>query len=378
MGILSTPDFDPTKEIYEMTTFSQCRWGILGTASIAQKNWHAIFHAENAQLVAVASREARRAQAFIDACQSQVPHETPPLAVGSYDELLKSDRVDAIYIPLPTGIRKEWVVRAAKAGKHVLVEKPCAVNATDLAEMIEACRENRVQFMDGVMFMHSQRMDALRQVIHEQRALGDVLRIATQFSFHAPDRFLQENIRVSSELEPLGCLGDLGWYTIRIILWLMDYQMPRRVQGRLIAQSRRPDSSHDVPLAFSADLDFDQGVTASFYCSFQTEHQQWVSVSGTKGHLRIDDFVLPFFGSELSFEVLNSAFQASGCMFNMEPHRRQKVVAEYSNNHVSAQETRMIQTFSDLVLRREISDHWPQIALQTQQVMDECLASAKK
>ncbi len=359
-----------------MTAVSKCRWGILGTASIAQKNWHAIRNAENAELVAVASRQESKAQAFIDACQQQVPFPVAPRAVGSYEALLASDQVDAVYIPLPTGIRKEWVVRAAQAKKHVLVEKPCAVNAADLAEMIDACRANQVQFMDGVMFMHSQRLPAMRAVISEQQALGRLRRIATQFSFYAPDAFMRENIRVSSELEPLGCLGDLGWYTIRIILWTLHYEMPKQIRARMIAQSRRPDSPQDVPMAISAEMDFADGVTASFYCSFQAEHQQWVSVSGTEGHLRIDDFVLPYFGSELSFEVCNAAFRATGCQFNMEPHRRQYSVAEYSNNHPNAQETRMIRTFSDLVLSKKVDDHWPQIALKTQQVMDACLASA--
>lgn len=355
---------------------SQCRWGILGTASIAQKNWHAIRNADNARLVAVASRQVSKAQAFIDACQHQVAFDQAPSAIGSYEALLQSDQVDAVYIPLPTGIRKEWVIRAAEARKHVLVEKPCAVNAADLTEMVDACRANQVQFMDGVMFMHSQRLPAVRTVISEQRSLGKLCRIATQFSFHAPEAFMRENIRVSSDLEPLGCLGDLGWYTIRIILWTLQYEMPTQIRARMIAQSRRPDSPHDVPMALSAEMDFADGVTASFYCSFQAEHQQWVSISGTEGHLRVDDFVLPFYGSELSFEVCNAAFCATGCQFNMEPHRRQHAVSEYSNNHPNAQETRMIRKFSDCVLNKMIDDHWPQIALKTQQVMDACLTSA--
>ena len=68
-----------------------------------------------------------------------------------------------VYIPLPTGIRKEWVLRAARAGKHVVCEKPCAVSVRDLVEMLEACRRHRVQFMDGVMFMHSRRLELMRK-----------------------------------------------------------------------------------------------------------------------------------------------------------------------------------------------------------------------
>src|SRR6476659_9732877 len=106
-----------------------CRWGILGAANIARKNWKAIRLAENATLTAVASREPSRAKAWLDANQAECPFPTSPAAC-SYEDLLKRPDVDAVYIPLPTGIRREWVVKAANAGKHILCEKPCGPNAT--------------------------------------------------------------------------------------------------------------------------------------------------------------------------------------------------------------------------------------------------------
>ena len=110
---------------------STCRWGILGTANIARKNWRAIRNSGNSTLTAVASRDAAKARKFIDECQADVPFPTAPVPCG-YDELLARKDVDAVYIPLPTGIRREWVVKAAMAGKHVLCEKPCGVNAADV------------------------------------------------------------------------------------------------------------------------------------------------------------------------------------------------------------------------------------------------------
>src|SRR6266550_2157046 len=93
-----------------------CRWGILGTANIARKNWLAIRNAGNSTLVAVASRDLGRARQFIADCQAAAPLTSVPAACGSYGELLDRRDVDAVYIPLPTGIRKEWVLRAAEAG----------------------------------------------------------------------------------------------------------------------------------------------------------------------------------------------------------------------------------------------------------------------
>src|SRR5438105_2549730 len=127
------------------------RWGILGTAQIARKNWRAIHDSGNSTIVAVASRDLERSRRFIAECQAEVAFETVPEAYGSYEELLASQAVDAVYIPLPTGLRKEWVLRAAEAGKHIVCEKPCAVSVADLREMLDACRRHRVQFMDGVM-----------------------------------------------------------------------------------------------------------------------------------------------------------------------------------------------------------------------------------
>src|SRR5262249_18689447 len=100
-----------------------CRWGVLGTANIARKNWKAIRNAGNSAVVAVASRDAGRARRFIDECQAEAPLAPAPVACGSYGELLARPDIDAVYIPLPTGVRKEWVMRAAAAGKHVLCEK---------------------------------------------------------------------------------------------------------------------------------------------------------------------------------------------------------------------------------------------------------------
>lgn len=353
-----------------------CRWGLLSTADIAKKNWKAITLSGNGRVAAVASRSVEKAQQFITECSQSCYVEEAPVALGSYDELLASGDIDAVYVPLPTGLRKEWVIKAAQAGKHVMCEKPCAIDAGDLQEMIDACSENNVQFMDGVMFMHNKRMEKMRDCI-EAGDLGDLRRIAAQFSFCAPEDFLSGNIRVNSELEPQGCLGDLGWYTIRFTLWAMNYEMPVSVTGRTIADHGSGDSPDKVPTEFSGELIFPSGVTASFYNSFRTEHQQWVNISGTKGNLTISDFVLPFCGNEQYFEVSNPVFAANGCDFVMERHSTRHSVAEYANSAPDAQETNLFRTFSDLALSGSPDSHWPEISMLTQRVMDAALHSAR-
>jgi predicted dehydrogenase len=209
----------------------QCRWGILGAATIARKNWQSIRDAGNATLVAVASRDAQRSAQFVAECQRKVPFPQPPAALGSYEELIARPDIDAIYLPLPTGLRKDWAIRAANAGKHVMVEKPVGATVADAEAILAACERNRVQFMDGVMFNHSRRLAEMRQVLDDGKSVGEIRRIATQFSFLGNDDFFRGNIRVDSNLEPLGCLGDLGWYCVRFSLWAMRYQMPRSASG---------------------------------------------------------------------------------------------------------------------------------------------------
>ena len=354
-----------------------CRWGILGTATIARKNWKAIWNAENATLSAVASRDLIRAQELVDECQREAPFETAPRA-SSYDKLLASDDVDAVYIPLPTGIRGEWVVRAAEAGKHVVCEKPCARSADDLQRMLDACRASNVQFMDGVMFMHSARIERLRKTLDDSESVGAIRRVATHFTFAAPDDWFDSNIRTDPALEPYGCLGDLGWYCIRLTLWAMKFEMPTSVVAHLLGKSARSSDASPVPIEFSAELFFPGGVTAAFYCSFRTQQQQLVHISGSKGYACLDDFVLPFDRDELTYEVCRQQYQIEGCEFKMQPHKRLEAVAEHGSGTPNAQETNLIRNFSKLALSGTPDPSWGKIALQTQRVMDACYESAIK
>ncbi len=349
-----------------------CRWGILGSAGIARKNWQAIRHSGNGRLVAVASRSEEKAAAFISECQAQVPHDPSPHPVGGYAELLARDDIDAVYIPLPTGLRKEWVLAAAAAGKHVLCEKPCGVDADDVREITEACAKAGVQFMDGVMFMHNDRLATLRRELDAGEAVGAIKRIATQFSFLAPDEFFADNIRADPGLEPLGSLGDLGWYNARIILWTLGYRMPLSVSARMIREHR------GVPVSLSAELVFSEGVTASLYCSFEVEHQQWVDISGTQGRIVVSDFVLPYHGPEIGFDIEQARFEVDGCHFRMERHSRRVATHESSDSHPTAQETKLFRHFGEIVLGGKIDPHWPEISLKTQQVLDACLRSARE
>ena len=364
-----------------MNDTGMCRWGIMSTAQIANKNWQAIKMSGNGVVAAIASRSEEKARAFIDTCQATVPFEETPRALGSYDALLEDGGVDAVYIPLPTGMRKDLVIRAAQAGKHVMCEKPCAGSAEDLESMIAACKENGVQFMDGVMYMHGNRLPEIRKAL-DSGEIGTIKRIAAQFSFCAGDDFRSSNIRTDSRMEPHGCLGDLGWYTLRFALLVMNGELPASVTARMLSSHKGDGSPDAVPMEFSAELHFASGVTATSYNSFETAHQQWANISGTEGHLHVKDFVLPYYNSDQAepsshFRVVKSEFKEVGCDFAMHENSRTVSVPEHGNSHEHAQEVNLFRNFATIVNSGQLDDSWPDWALKTQRLLDACWKSAR-
>ncbi len=359
-----------------MADNSICRWGIMSTATIGRKNWQAIKLSGNGKVVAVASRSAASAQSYIDEVQALCPFEEKPVAIEGYENLLARDDIDAVYVPLPTGMREEWVTKAAKAGKHVMCEKPCACDSEQLKSMIDACHENNVQFMDGVMYVHGKRLSRMRELLDSGK-LGDLRRITTQFSFCGDESFQAGDIRTDSRLEPLGALGDLGWYTIRFALFVMNFEMPSQVTARFINQFQRDDSPAPVPMEIEYQLEFPGGVTASMYNSFRTGHQQFAHVSGTKGHFMVSDYVLPYAGDQSSFQVNHPDFVVNGCDFEMHQNGETTTIEEPGNSAVDSQETNLYRNFADLVLAGKLDPFWPSASLKTQSIMDAVVESAR-
>lgn len=343
------------------------RIGFLSTAGIGKKNWKAILNSGNCVVSAVASRDGQKSRDFIRECQDVNSFDIIPDALGSYDSLIASPDVDAVYIPLPTALRLEWVQRAAAAGKHVLCEKPCAINATDLAEMIADCLKCGVQFLDGVMFMHSPRLAKIREVLDDAQSVGEIRRISSAFSFYVGGNFFNDNIRVNPALEPAGCLGDLGWYSIRFALWTMNWRMPLEVSGKILSHS-----GTSAPTEFSATLFYPGGVSVEFYCSFLAAKQQWVHVSGQKGWLRVPGFVHPLNGYEPAFEV-NDAEVVTTAAVKCPPG-----ADPMGFGHATAQDTQMWRNFANQIFSGQLNYAWPMWALQTQRVMDACLEAARQ
>jgi predicted dehydrogenase len=232
--------------------------------------------------------------------------------------------------------------------------------------MLSACAKNKVQFMDGVMFMHSPRLEKIREVLDDQKSVGEIRRISSNFSFYPGENFFRDNIRVDAALEPAGCLGDLGWYSIRFALWTLNWQLPREVTGKILSQSATA-----APTEFSAELIYDGGVSVEFYCSFLTGRQQWVHVSGQQGWLRVPGFVHPLDSYEPAFEVNEKIVRTESavkCPPGVDP---------FPQGHATAQDARMFRNFANQIFSGKLNGDWPLWALQTQKVLDACLEAAR-
>ncbi|GJV83642.1 uncharacterized oxidoreductase [Tanacetum coccineum] len=123
----------------------------------------------------------------------------------------------------------QWVVLAAQKKKHILLEKPFALNVGELDIILEACESSGVQFMDPTMWMHHLRTTKMKEFISDQQKFGQIKSVHNTFSYIGDENFQKNNICVNPNLDSLRALGDAGWYSIRAILWAHDYELPNTV-----------------------------------------------------------------------------------------------------------------------------------------------------
>jgi predicted dehydrogenase len=246
------------------------RWGVLSTARIGVgKVIPGMQKGAFCEVTAVASRDLERARSV--AAEIGIPK-----AYGSYEELLKDPDIDAVYIPLPNHLHAPWTMAAARSGKHVLCEKPLALNSAEAAEMVEACRRAKVRLMEAFMYRLHPQWVKVREIVESGR-LGRLVAIQSFFSYKLLD---SGNIRNVPEYGG-GGLMDIGCYCVNLSRMLFG-QEPREVRGGLY---RHPDLGVDI-LA-SGILEFDGG-HATFTCATQAEPHQRVLIVGTEGRLQVE------------------------------------------------------------------------------------------
>ena len=368
--------------------------GVLGTANIARKNIAAIASTQHVHTLVVGSRNTERAALY--AAENNVPH-----SCGSYAEVLNNTQVDAVYLPLPTTTHLEWVAKAAASGKHILCEKPVAVSTSELLQMLRLCKQASVFLMDGVMFMHHRRLPLLHEALHGHTSVlgsqGPLL-INSHFSFKGDADFFQNNIRVQTQGDPLGCIGDLGWYNVRFSLFVFDYEMPTSV--RCVVHRA---SAEGVPFHASGTLVWSRNGARSsggsggsggsgsgvpvadrcsnFVCSFLHTECQNATVVGEEGFIELNDFVIPTKAAKTSFRQVKHVWGAKAENID---------VQTTDVECVGDQSKQMWETFQQLLAVDEGKSvgttgssgrgqqFYMDVVLKTQMIIDALMASSKQ
>lgn len=315
----------------------QIGWAILGCARIARRAIiRAIQAAPTATLVGIASRDRQKAQAWAD--EFGIPR-----AYGSYEEALADEAVAAVYIPLPNELHRPWTIRAAEAGKHVLCDKPLALNASEAEEMVQACRERGVLLQEGFMWRHHPRSLRARELVQEG-AIGELRLVRASFSF---------NINRSDwRLDPArggGALWDIGCYGVNAARFFTGGE-PDGVKADAVWWET------GVDMTLTAQLTFGQSTIAQVDCSFEVPFRCHMEVVGTGGTLELPDAFLPRKPAPLVINengaVRTESFQAD-------------------------QYAEMIEAFSRCVVEGRPLD-WPaEDGLNNMRALDRILAAAK-
>jgi xylose dehydrogenase (NAD/NADP) len=246
------------------------RWGILGTGNIARQFAAGLAASDRATLAAVGSRTQASAERFARDAGAQ------GATIGSYDDVLRSRDVDAVYISLPNSLHHEWTIKALRAGKHVLCEKPFAANAVQAEEMFDESRRAGRLAVEAFMYRSHPQTRAALAAIREGR-IGDVRLIRTSFCFRTSK--VDGNIRFDPRLAGGGIM-DVGCYCV---------SFARAVAGA------EPTAIHAIARLHPSGVDdlaagtltFPGGVLATFACGMTLQADNAAHVCGTEGFIEI-------------------------------------------------------------------------------------------
>lgn len=248
------------------------RWGILGCASIAKRSViPGIQKSRFNEVKAIASRSLETAKETAE--QLNIPQ-----AYGSYEELLADPELDAIYIPLPNHLHKEWTISAAKAGKHVLCEKPIALNYEEALEMAAVAKQAGVIVAEAFMYRYHPRYAQIKQLIADG-AIGELRLIRGCFTFNNGDS--TENVRFVKEWGG-GSLYDVGCYPISAARYLIGQEPIAATMHALFSEKHG-----GVDMMASGLVEFPDDLTLVFDCGMWATFRNSLEIVGTKGRIEL-------------------------------------------------------------------------------------------
>lgn len=326
------------------------RWGVLSTAKIArQQLLSAMQDATNGVATAIASRDLSRARDLAD--RFGAPH-----AFGSYEEMLQSDAIDGVYIPLPTSHHVEWTLKAAKAGKHVLCEKPIALKAADIDDLIAARDANGVVISEAYMVQYHPQWLKVRELI-KNGAIGRLRQVQGAFCYYNVD---PDNMRNQLALGG-GALPDIGVYPT-VTTRIATGHEPLRVRAQLERDATFGTDSYVNVWADFGDFDL------NFYISTQMALRQQMVFHGEEGFLEVH---APFNAGEYGHASISLHNRNhDGAQIIRFPGARQycallETFADVANGSdkelFSLENSKNNQKFVDAVYRAGESDGWENV-----------------
>jgi xylose dehydrogenase (NAD/NADP) len=270
------------------------KWGIMSTAKINDALLDPIRQAPRSELVAVASRNVDKAQAYARA-------KDIPKAHSSYEALLADLGVDAVYISLPNSLHCEWTVKAAEAGKHVLCEKPLVPTLAELDQVEAAAQTNNVTIFEAFMYLHHPQTLKVKEMI-ETGQLGELQLINSWFAYYLPPED-SDNIRLYPELAG-GSLWDVGVYPNSLAIALNQAGPPLEVWASQIK------GETGVEVSMSGQMKFANGVVAQISSGFRCPFREGAHIVGSEGMVRISEPWKPHLsgrGSQIVFSTKDDA-----------------------------------------------------------------------
>jgi xylose dehydrogenase (NAD/NADP) len=245
------------------------KWGIISTADINRKLIPGAHASPKVDLVAVASREQSRAEAYAKEWQIE-------RAYGTYDALLADPEIEAVYISLPNTMHCEWSIRALEAGKHVLCEKPLSRHPDEVAAAFDTAERTDRLLSEAFMYRHNPQTKRLRELVADG-AIGELRLIRSAFGYGLYD---ESNIRLRTDLEG-GALMDVGCYNVSGSRLLGGE--PERVYGEAWFGPSGTD------WVFTGTLRFPDNVLATFDCGTALANRDELEAIGSEGSLFLDD-----------------------------------------------------------------------------------------
>jgi D-xylose 1-dehydrogenase (NADP+, D-xylono-1,5-lactone-forming) len=249
----------------------------------------AIARSNNGTLAALASRNTNASAKW--ASKLGIPH-----IYSTYAALLGDPDIDAVYIPLPNSAHAEWAINAAKAGKHVLCEKPLALDADQAGVVVDACARHGVMLLEGFMYRFHPQHSRVRAII-DTGTIGEIVEVQAHLSVDIMSPVDAGNIRFIPALGG-GCLLDMGCYVSSISRMVMGEE-PTSIQG-----TWRVDERFNVDVSASAIMTFPSGRSAVASCSFEGNGQGFYRIVGRKGMIEVPRGILPGLGDRESETLL--------------------------------------------------------------------------